>query len=108
MELNETAEAGAACEAKEEACADIDIDGLIGVYDPRISQVQLIYRAVLRGGCFAAGDETEELICLIGRKSLKDLAFPSVKWSLCHWHEIAEAKVWPPFSNPPGQDGNYL
>ena len=110
MELNETAEAGAAREAKEEACADIDIDGLIGVYTiPRISQVQLIYRAVLRGGCFAAGDENEELDLFDWDEiPWEDLAFPSVKWSLCHWEEIAEAKVWPPFSNPPGEDGNYL
>ncbi len=110
MELNETAEAGAAREAKEEACADIDIDGLIGVYTiPRISQVQLIYRAVLRGGYFAAGDETEELDLFDWDKiPWEDLAFPSVNWSLRHWHEIAEAKVWAPFSNPPGQDGNYL
>ena len=48
--------AGAAREAWEEARAEIAIDGLLAVYDiPRISQVQLIYRARLdlardRGG----------------------------------------------------------
>ena len=81
MELNETAEAGTRREAKEEACADIDIDGLIGVYTiPRISQVQLIYRATVKDGVFAAGDETEELD-LFGWDDIPwdDLAFPSVK-----------------------------
>lgn len=110
MELNETAEAGAAREAKEEACADIDIDGLIGVYTiPRISQVQLIYRATLKDGVFAAGEETLELD-LYDWKDIPwdDLAFPSVKWALDHWREIADDEIWPPFSNPPGQDGNYL
>ena len=110
MELNETAEAGAAREAKEEACADIDIDGLIGVYTiPRISQVQLIYRATLKDGVFAAGEETLELD-LYDWKDIpwEDLAFPSVKWALDHWREIADDEIWPPFSNPPGQDGNYL
>ncbi len=110
MELNETAEAGAAREAKEEACADIDIDGLIGVYTiPRISQVQLIYRATLKDGVFAAGEETLELN-LYDWKDIPwdDLAFPSVKWALDHWREIADDEIWPPFSNPPGQDGNYL
>ena len=110
MELNETAEAGAAREAKEEACADIDIDGLIGVYTiPRISQVQLIYRATLKDGVFAAGEETLELD-LYDWKDIPwdDLAFPSVKWALDHWREIADDEIWPPFSNPLGQDGNYL
>ena len=110
MELSETAEAGAAREAKEEACADIDIDGLIGVYTiPRISQVQLIYRATLKDGVFAAGEETLELN-LYDWKDIPwdDLAFPSVKWALDHWREIADDEIWPPFSNPPGQDGNYL
>ena len=110
MELNETVEAGAAREAKEEACADIDIDGLIGVYTiPRISQVQLVYRATVRDGVFAAGDETAE-IDLFDWHDIprKDLAFPSVKWALDHWREIANTETWPPFSNPPGEDGNYL
>ena len=110
MELNETAEAGTRREAKEEACADIDIDGLIGVYTiPRISQVQLIYRATIKDGVFAAGDETEELD-LFGWDDIPwdDLAFPSVKWALDHWREIAGADAWSPFSNPPGQDGSYL
>ena len=110
LELHETAEAGAAREAKEEACADIDIDGLIGVYTiPRISQVQLIYRATVSDGVFAAGDETEELD-LFGWNDIPwgELAFPSVKWALDHWREIADAETWPPFANPPGQDGNYL
>lgn len=110
MELNETAEAGAAREAKEEACADIDIDGLIGVYTiPRISQVQLIYRATLKDGVFAAGEETLELD-LYDWKDIPwdDLAFPSVKWALDHWREIADDEIWPPFSNPPLEDGNYL
>ena len=110
MELNETAEAGTRREAKEEACADIDIDGLIGVYTiPRISQVQLIYRATVKDGVFAAGDETEELD-LFGWDDIPwdDLAFPSVKWALDHWREIARSDSWSPFSNPPGQDGSYL
>ena len=110
MELNETAEAGASREVKEEACADIDIDGLIGVYTiPRISQVQLIYRATLKDGVFAAGEETLELD-LYDWKDIPwdDLAFPSVKWALDHWREIADDEIWPPFSNPPLEDGNYL
>lgn len=109
MELNETAEAGAAREAREEACTEIVIDGLLAVYNvPRISQVQLIYRATLADGAFAAGDETLEA-GLYAWENIPwdDLAFPSVGWALNHWREIADADAWPPFSNPPGEDGNF-
>ncbi len=48
LELNEATPAGAAREAWEEARAQIEIEGLLAVYDiPRLSQVQLIYRALL-------------------------------------------------------------
>ena len=109
MELNETAVVGAQREAKEEACADIDIDGLIGVYTiPRISQVQLIYRATVRDGKFDIGEETLELdLFKWDAIPWEEIAFPSVKWALDHWRELGDAKNWPPFSNPPGEDGNY-
>ena len=46
MELNETALDGAKREVLEEAEAEIVVDGLLAIYNiPRISQVQLIYRA---------------------------------------------------------------
>ena len=48
LELNESTGAGAEREAWEEAFARIRIEGLLAIYDiPRISQVQLIYRALL-------------------------------------------------------------
>ena len=48
MELGETPMEGALREAREEACAELEIDQLLAVYAiPRISQVQLIYRARL-------------------------------------------------------------
>ncbi len=109
MEQNETAEAGAAREAREEACAEIDIDGLIGVYTiPRISQVQLIYRAIVRDGAFDVGEETLELD-LFDWDAIPwdEIAFPSVRWALDHWRELGHVDVWAPFSNPPGEDGNY-
>ncbi len=58
LELNEAAEEGAIREAAEEACAKIAIDALLAVYNiTRISQVQLIHRAVLRSPDIAAGEE---------------------------------------------------
>src|SRR5579862_5836199 len=51
MELNETTLDGARREAREEACAEIEIERLIAVYNmPRLSQVQLIYAARLVTG----------------------------------------------------------
>jgi ADP-ribose pyrophosphatase YjhB (NUDIX family) len=48
LELHESTEDGARREAQEEATATIEIDGVLAVYTiPRISQVQLIYRAHL-------------------------------------------------------------
>ena len=56
LELNESASAGAEREAWEEAQARIEIEGLLAIYDiPRISQVQLIYRARLLDEADRAG-----------------------------------------------------
>ena len=108
LELNETAEAGAMREAAEEACARIAIDGLLAVYTiPRISQVQLIYRARLEDGKFAAGEETLELDLFEWNGiPWADLAFPSVRWALEHWREAAGARLAAPFTNPDGDEGN--
>src|SRR5262249_46592879 len=59
LELNESTSAGAAREAWEEARAWIAIEGLLAIYDiPRISQVQLIYRATLLDEKVAPGPES--------------------------------------------------
>ena len=62
LEEHETTQAGAERESMEEAGALIAIDGLLAVYSiPRISQVQLIYRATLTSPDFAAGPESIEV-----------------------------------------------
>ena len=62
LELNESASAGAEREAWEEARARIEIEGLLAIYDiPRISQVQLIYRARLLDEAIEAGPESLEV-----------------------------------------------
>src|SRR5437773_11012738 len=61
LELNEAAIAGAEREAWEEARARIEIEGLLAIYDiPRISQVQLIYRARLLDETSEPGPESRE------------------------------------------------
>ncbi|MBP0617310.1 NUDIX hydrolase [Jiella mangrovi] len=110
MELNETPEDGARREAMEEAEADLGIERLLAVYSvPRISQVQLIYRAKLKTAHVAPGPESLE-VQLFEPAAIPygELAFPSVHWALAHDAE-AEAGAPPvPFSNPPGESGSRM
>lgn len=110
LEHHETAENGARREASEEALARLDIDALLAVYTiPRISQVQLIYRATLTNpDGIGAGDETQA----VGLFTWDDipwdaLAFPSVRWALDHWRAVAGRQVFAPFANPEGETGDY-
>ena len=89
LELNEAATAGAMREAWEEARARIVIDGLLAIYDvPRLSQIQLIYRAHLDAPEFAPGEESLEVkLCRWDDIPWSELAFPSVHWGLKHHRE---------------------
>ena len=103
LEEHETPEDGARREAREEACAEIEIDAMLAVYAvPHISQVQIMYRATLPEPSFSAGPESLE-VKLFGWSDIpwSDLAFPSVKWALNHYAETKERSVFAPFSNPP-------
>src|SRR4029077_14340180 len=62
MELGETTEQAAQREAKEEACATIEIDRLLAMYSvARIGQVQIMYRARLASDDIAPGVESEDV-----------------------------------------------
>ena len=109
LELNETSEAGAAREAWEEARARISIDGLLAVYNiPRISQIQLIYRARLTTPDIAAGEESLE-VGLFDWADIpwSEIAFPSVEWALAHYRESAGGPLDAPRTNPPGELGDF-
>jgi ADP-ribose pyrophosphatase YjhB (NUDIX family) len=108
LELHETPEEGAAREAWEEARARIAIDALLGVYSvPRISQVQLIYRATLAEPGFAAGPESLE-VALFDWDEIPwaDLAFPSVRWALDDYRARLGQAVFAPSVNPAGMTGD--
>lgn len=107
MELGETITEAALREAREEACADIEIDAVLAVYSiPRLSQVQVIHVARLRGGKFAAGEESLE-VRLFNWDDIpwNDLAFPSVHWALRHFRQISGQNKFPAFTNPQGEFG---
>ena len=91
----------------EEAEATLVIERLLAVYSvPRISQVQLIYRARLATGHVAAGPESLEVRLFDPAEIPRDdLAFPSVHWSLAHDEEARAGAPPVPFGNPPGESG---
>ena len=110
MELNETPEDGARREAFEEATAQLRIERLLAVYSvPRISQVQLIFRATLETPEILAGVESLEVAMFLPDEiPWDDLAFPSVHWALRHDAE-AEAGASPvPFGNPADATGDRM
>ena len=110
LEEHETTQAGAEREAWEEACAQLDIDALLAVYNiPRISQVQLIYRARLVSPDVAPGPESTEVV-LVDWADIPwgELAFPSVHWALHQHREVACAAVFTPFTNPDGEWGDRM
>jgi len=108
LETHETTMAGAMREAMEEACARIEIDSLLAVYNiPRISQVQVIYRARLLSEV-AAGPESEEVgLFRWSEIPWDDLAFPTVRWALHHFDEVRDQRVFSARTNPPGEHGDY-
>lgn len=108
MELHETAQEGARREAREEACADIRITGVLAVYSiPRISQVQIIHRAELVSPDIAPGAESLE-VGLFDWAEIpwQELAFPSVRWALEHHRDFLAGQP-APFINPSGDLGDY-
>jgi ADP-ribose pyrophosphatase YjhB (NUDIX family) len=109
LEEHETPEDGARREAREEASCEIVLESLLAVYAiPRLSQVQLMYRAHLETETFGPGTESLD-VALLPWDDIPwaEIAFPSVHWALDHWRETKDRTVFAPFSNPPGQDGNF-
>lgn len=84
LELNESTAEGAVREAREEANADIVIEGLIGIFElPHISQLYVIHRATLAKPEYSIGEETAEVVLFHWDDIPWDeLAFTSVKWAL--------------------------
>jgi ADP-ribose pyrophosphatase YjhB (NUDIX family) len=110
LEEHETPEEGARREAREEARAEITLEALLAVYSiPRLSQVQLMYRAHLTAPEFSAGEESLE-VDLFQWNDIpwSELAFPSVHWALGHYRETKDAQTFAPFANPPGETGNLF
>jgi ADP-ribose pyrophosphatase YjhB (NUDIX family) len=105
LELGETLEEGAAREAKEEAEADIAIDGILSVFSiARIGQVQVIFRGRFANPDaphYAAGPESLEVGLFEWDAIPWDrIAFPSVRWALNAWHANPCGALGAPAGNP--------
>lgn len=104
LELHESPEEGAKREALEEACASIELEGLLAVYSiARISQVQLMFRGRLTSPEIAPGPESLE-VALVRWDEIpwSELAFPSVHWALTHFQASLGRPLGQPFGNPAG------
>ena len=102
METGEAVDAAARREAREEAGCELQIEGLLAIYDvPHIAQVQLMFRARLAAPGIAAGPESLE-VALFAWDSIPwaQIAFPSVVWALNHWRAGASAPLGVPARNP--------
>jgi len=108
LELHETTAEGALREAWEEARAQLDLEGVLAVYSiPRLSQVQVIYRARLLSAEVSPGPESAEVRLFDWAEiPWSELAFPSVHWALGHYREVAGEARFAARANPPGELGN--
>lgn len=105
LEEGESVEEGAKREAMEEANAVIEIDRLLGVYSvPRISQVQVMYRARLVSDISPGPESLEVGLFAWPDIPWRNLAFPTVVWALTHYAATRERDDFAPFANPPGTD----
>ena len=104
LEQGETVEQGAMREAREEACAEIAIDGVFAIYSlAHLSQVQVMFRARLLDPNVAPGPESLEVrLATWDELPWNDLAFPSVRWALRHYRAWQDGASLP-FSNPTDQ-----
>jgi ADP-ribose pyrophosphatase YjhB (NUDIX family) len=105
LEVGESVEDGARREAREEACAELELEALLAVYSiPRISQVQIFFRARLLNDPAPGPESTEVKLAAWDEIPWADLAFPSVKWSLDAHRSVEGRTGFAPFGNPPGAD----
>ncbi len=110
MEEGETVAEGTLREAHEEAGVQLQLDGVLALYDiPRRSQVQIIHRARMVSPALDPGIETEEAALFAWTDiPWKELAFHSVSWALLAFEETRTHARLTPRGNPTGEPGWLL
>ncbi|MGD9852304.1 MAG: NUDIX hydrolase [Nitrospirales bacterium] len=93
MELGESTEEAAARETLEEACAQVSIYALLGIFSlPHVSQVYVVYRAHLQNLDFKAGLESLDVeLVALPDIPWEQLAFPVIHESLNRYVQDIQA-----------------
>lgn len=97
LENGETTIEGAIRETREEACADVRVQGLYTVFNlPHISQIYMFFRADLTRPEFRAGPESED-VQLFEEAQIPwdELAFPVIRDTLEHFFRDRPAGDFP-------------
>lgn len=96
MENQETTEEAAIRETREEAEAEIQIEGLYALIDvPNIDQVHLFYRAILIDGRFGVGAESlESRLFAEDEIPWDEISFPTVFRTLKHYFEDKKSDTY--------------
>ncbi len=84
MENGETSQQGAARETREEACAEVAVEGLYTLFNlPHVNQIYLLFRSRLLNLEFAAGQESLE-VALFEEDEIPwdEIAFPVIRETL--------------------------
>jgi ADP-ribose pyrophosphatase YjhB (NUDIX family) len=103
LELGESVEEGARREAREEACAELELETMLAVYSiPRIGQVQIFFRARLLNDPRPGPESYDVMLASWEDIPWKALAFPSVTWSLDAYRASEGRTGFAPFGNPEG------
>lgn len=89
MENAETTTEAAIRETREEALAEVEVDGLFTMVNvPHIDQVHLFFRATLIDGRYGVGEESLDTQLFAEEEvPWEELAFPTVKETLKHFFE---------------------
>ena len=79
---------------------------MLGMYNiPRISQIQIMFRArLLNENTIKAGPESQEVgLFHWDEIPWDELAFPTVTWTLNYFRETRALDHFPPATNPEGE-----
>ena len=97
LENGETSTEGAARETREEACANVAIEGLYTVFNlPHISQVYMFFRAALLDLDFRPGWESTDVRLFAEHEIPWDeLAFPVIRDTLRHYFADRTSGIYP-------------
>lgn len=98
LELDESTEAGALREAREEAHAELQIKALLAIYNlVHIQQVQIVYLSELLTPDIQPGTESLEVrLFELDAIPWQDLAFPTVKQALDYAFQVRHQDVFRP------------